>query len=207
MKEKDLTILIAKLQSIAQNGKAYGKDPYDLERYHQLEEITAELIREATDFPAEKIALYMEADGGYATPKVDVRSAVFDEENRLLLVKEKSDQCWSLPGGWADPGHSPFEIAEKETLEEAGISVKAERLLMVKDKGKHSYPPSLLYVYKMFILCRAQTTAVKGGLETADARFFEKSELEKLELSLERNLSADLHEVFARKESGEVYCD
>jgi 8-oxo-dGTP pyrophosphatase MutT (NUDIX family) len=54
---------------------------------------------------ADRVHLF-QSDVGYATPKVDVRAAVFDGE-RLLLVREREDNCWTLPGGWADVGDSP----------------------------------------------------------------------------------------------------
>lgn len=208
MKEKEFTLFLSQLQSIAQNGLTYAKDPYDVERYQQIQAITAELIQQHTNLPEKKIPVYLEGDGGYATPKTDIRAVVFDTEKRLLLVHEKSDQCWSLPGGWGDIGYSPFEIAEKETEEEAGIPVKAVKLLAVKDKNKHPYPPALLYVYKFFILCQPESTAVAGGLETSEAAFFTRDEVMNLNLSLERNLLEDLLEFFDSDLSTfQTHCD
>lgn len=207
MTPQQLATLIAELQGITQNGFTYAKDPYDLERYQQLAEITKTLIKESTNFPTEKIDAYIKGDGDYATPKVDVRAIVFDEVHQLLMVKEKSDNSWALPGGWADIGYSPFEIAEKETWEEAGIKVTAKQLIGVRDKAKHDYPAALLYTYKLFIYCEAQSLDVTGGLETSDACFFSESELEKVAISHERNTLADLKLMFAEDLLAKNFCD
>ena len=58
------------------------------------------------------------SESGYQTRKVDVRAVMFRGVNEILLVQEKSDHNnWTLPGGWADVGCTPFE-ASKEAEEE-----------------------------------------------------------------------------------------
>ena len=91
---------------------------------------------------------------GYATPKVDVRGVVF-RDDKLLLVQERSDGLWTLPGGWADVNDSPSEAVEREIVEESGFQAKAERMLAIFDRAKHGHePPFPFHVYKLFILCR-----------------------------------------------------
>ena len=43
------------LQSLAQAGLAYGKDPYDLERYQRIREIAAEMMSIKTGFGLEHV--------------------------------------------------------------------------------------------------------------------------------------------------------
>ncbi|MGL4696305.1 NUDIX hydrolase N-terminal domain-containing protein [Enterococcus larvae] len=209
--EKELAVLISKLQGIAQTGKEYAKDPYDLERYEELTQITRQLIQLLySTMPEEQLTIYLSEDDGYATPKVDVRAVVFDEQDRLLFVQEKSDSSWALPGGWADIGYSPTEIAEKETFEEAGIYVKADRLIALRDKAKHDYPPALIYTYKLFISCLFIEGELQAGLETSDARFFSRQEIQMLALSEERNILGDIELLFEEhfsSEKGKVICD
>jgi ADP-ribose pyrophosphatase YjhB (NUDIX family) len=208
--EKELGILLAKLQGIAQTGKRYGKDPYDLERYEELMQVTNALL--TTLYPTlatEQLSILLEQDEGYATPKVDVRAVVFNQAGKLLLVKEKSDERWALPGGWGDIGYSPKEVAEKETLEEAGLKVKAERLIAVLDKAKHPYPPALTYVYKFFIRCQPLGETTSVGLETMDTGYFTLDEILTLPLSLERNIAANFQMIFedyAHEQAGSI-CD
>ena len=58
-------------------------------------------------------------ENGYATPKIDVRGAVF-REDKILLIQELADGCWAMPGGWADIGDLPAETVRREVLEESG---------------------------------------------------------------------------------------
>jgi ADP-ribose pyrophosphatase YjhB (NUDIX family) len=113
------------------------------------------------------------ADGiGYKTPKVDIRAVIFNEEGHLLMVREKIDGCWSIPGGWADIGYTPSEIAVKEAREEAGVEVEPERILAILDKRCHDHPADIYYVYKIFIECRLMGAVAKKNDETDDAGFF-----------------------------------
>lgn len=195
--EQALLLNLSRLQAIAQSGKAYSKDVFDQERYEELTAVTESLIAQLTPVPETQLAVFMTVDEGYATPKVDIRAAVFNEKNQLLLVKEKREGCWTLPGGWGDVGYSPFEVAKKETLEEAGVNIIPKKLIALRDMAKHDYPYRLTYVYKLFIYCRWQSGQPVSGVETSDARFFDIDEIQSLDLSLSRNSFADLMMAYA----------
>lgn len=169
-----------KLQAIAQTGLAYSKDPYDLQRYHELRAIAVEIAAEHLAIPAERVAAVFAEGTGYPTPKVDVRAVVFADD-RILLVRERSDGLWSLPGGWADVGESPGEVAARETFEETGYSVRAVKLLAVLDKARHEHPPSLEYVYKLFVLCEWVGGEPRLSHETDAVGFFDAARLPPLE--------------------------
>src|SRR5215469_9212569 len=96
-----------KLQAVAQTGLTYTRDAYDIERYRTLEQLAAEMMAASSStIPTANLVDLFRSEIGYATPKVDVRAAVFFQE-RVLLVKERSDGGWTLPGGWADVGETP----------------------------------------------------------------------------------------------------
>src|SRR5579883_2269846 len=119
------------LQALAQTGLTYARDPYDRERYERLGNLAAEIMADHTGAEVEKVRMLFGQQLGYATPKVDVRGAVFRGE-RLLLVREKADAGrWTLPGGWADVNESPAEAVAKEVREEAGLVVRASKLAAV----------------------------------------------------------------------------
>ena len=130
MNDKWLSVAM-RLQSIAQAGLQYGKDPYDIARYTELREIAAQLLAERTDLPPEKIHAVFCNETGYQTPKLDTRAAVFSE-GKILLVHE-ADGTWALPGGWCDVDQSIASNTGKEVREEAGFEVTAERLIAVQD--------------------------------------------------------------------------
>ena len=165
-----------RLHSIAQAGLTYARDPYDQERYREIERLAAELLSSATATPFEAAWQAFRLEEGYATPKVDVRAVVF-QAGRLLLVRERQDGLWSLPGGWADPGESPGEMAARETLEETGFVVRPVKLLAVLDKGKHDHPPDFWSAYKLFIRCELLGGAPRTSLETSEVGFFEEAQL------------------------------
>ena len=145
-----------RLQALAQTGLTYAQDPYDIERYGALRRIAAEMAAAPDSAEAEIVALESDfaRDSGYATPKVDVRGVVFDTEGKILLVRERSDGKWTLPGGWADVGVSPSENVEREIFEEAGFHTRATKLLAVYDRSRHGHPPMLHHVYKLFFPLR-----------------------------------------------------
>lgn len=170
------------LQAIAQTGLTYSKDPFDIERFEAIRKISIEIMYHYTDVEEKKIKDLFAKETGYATPKVDIRAVVV-KDHKVLLVREKSDNAWSLPGGWADIGLSPGEVAAKEVKEEAGLDVQATRLLAVFDKKKHPHPPSPYHVYKMFILCEILGGSLTPGLETRDVQFFAENEIPPLSKS------------------------
>ncbi|RKN71882.1 NUDIX hydrolase [Paenibacillus ginsengarvi] len=184
-----------RIQAIAQTGLTYAKDGYDLERYEELREISIAMMREQTGLPYAVVKELFASETGYPTPKVDVRGVVF-QDGKLLLVREKSDGKWTLPGGWADIGYTPKEVAVKEIREESGLLVRAVKLLAVLDKKCHPHPPEAYYIYKLFILCEQIGGSLEAGLETSAAAFFAESELAGLELSLNRATESQIRLMF-----------
>ncbi|HBF14478.1 MAG TPA: ADP-ribose pyrophosphatase [Clostridiales bacterium] len=164
-----------KLQSIAQAGLTYGRDPYDLERYEQLRALSAEMLSARTDIPAGTIQGLFCNEVGYQTPKIDTRAAVF-RDGKILLVREKNG-TWSLPGGWCDVDQSVASNAVKEVREEAGLEVVAERLIAVQDWRRHNVTNYAYGVIKIFVLCRALGGAFEANLETDAAVYFGRDAL------------------------------
>ncbi len=181
------------IQAISQAGLAYTKDVYDKERFEQLRELSISIMQEYTEAGEDKIRTLFASETGYQTPKVDVRAVIF-QDGKLLLVREKADGAWALPGGWADIGLSPAEVAVKEVKEEAGYNVRAVRLLAVLDKKFHRHPPSPFHVYKMFIQCEITGGAAGIGTETSAVGFFGRDALPPL--SEERNTAQQLDRLF-----------
>ena len=187
----DTTQALAKLKALVNTSLYYNKDVYDRERLEEMKEILFEISQKLTSYSKKELESFFNEDLGYVTPKVDVRAVVF-EDNRLLLVKEKTEGQWSLPGGWADVGYSPAEIAQKEVREESGLEVIPLQLFKLVDKAKHPYPKSLNYVY-----CEPKTFELHPGLETSEARFFSREEVKNLQnISVDRNTREDLLEAF-----------
>lgn len=160
-----------RMQALAQSGLEYSENKYDRDRYQQMRQLSLEIMHDFTELKMDKLVGIFASEQGYQTPKVDVRGVVF-RGNQILMVRETIDGNWSLPGGWADVGLTPSEVAIKEVWEESGLVVVPERMLAVLDKNKHNHPPDMFHIYKIFILCRETGGELKGGMETSETGFF-----------------------------------
>jgi len=176
---------IKRIQALAEIGLEFSQNSFDRERYGELHEISLQILSQITDVPIEKIVPVIHETNGYKTPKTDVRAVVFNEKNQVLLIQEKADNRWAMPGGWADIGYSPAEVAVKECFEEAGLKVETIKLLAVLDKQKQNMPPAFEYVYKIFLLCQKLDNNISVGTETSDVGWFDENNLP--ELSTPRN--------------------
>jgi ADP-ribose pyrophosphatase YjhB (NUDIX family) len=164
------------LQSMSQTGLTFSRNEYENERYKRLAEIAAEMLNEHSELEKDSLIDNFLAHPGYATPKVDVRSVVM-KENKILLVQEKSDERWALPGGWADVGDVPSEAAERETWEESGFIVKANKLIGAFDANRDGGPLEFFHAFKLIFLCDLKGGEKKISTETIDVDFFDIDDL------------------------------
>jgi ADP-ribose pyrophosphatase YjhB (NUDIX family) len=173
-----------KLAALGQDGLTYTEGHYDRDRYHQITAIAAKLLAVVSGQPATDLVQVLGRDAGYATPKVDVRGVLFDDAERVLLMRERIDGRWSLPGGWADPGDSPTAAVTREVLEEAGYPSEVTKLVACWDRDvQGNVPPLPVHVYKLFFLCRVTGPArPPDALETLAIGWFELDELPPLSL-------------------------
>ncbi len=171
-----------RIQALAQAGLEYAESPYDRERYGELRGLAAEMMAAASDVPVFQWLELFVGQSGYPTPKVDVRGAVF-KEGRILLVREKDDGCWSLPGGWADVNDAPSQAVVRELREETGYAVRCTKLAAVLDRDLHyNADKRPFHSYKLMFLC--EITGPAEGLchDISEARFFPADSLPPLSL-------------------------
>ena len=115
-------------------------------------------------------------DSGYATPKVDVRGVVF-RAGKILLVQERSDGLWTMPGGWADVGDSPADAVVREIQEESGYEARATKLLALLDRNRHGHPLHVNHIYKAFIRCEIIGGSPTTSHEIQGVGFFAEGEI------------------------------
>lgn len=183
------------IQALAQTGSHYADNHYQLERNQRLMEIAAEIMAEHTGLGFEPLVQAFAVQAGYATPRVDVRGAVFDAQGRLLLVRERMDNGWTMPGGWADVGNVPSEAAEREVWEEAGFKVRARKLVGVYDANRVG-PLELFHAYKLVFWCELIDGAPTPSNETSEVVFFAEDEIP-THLSQNRMLPHQIADAFA----------
>ena len=164
-----------RLQSLAQNGLAYSKDVFDIQRFEEIRQIAAEMLVTPSGLPLEKVEELFCNESGYQTPKIDTRAAIF-EDGKILLVQE-SDGRWALPGGWCDVDQSVMDNTIKEVKEEAGLDVRAEKVIAILDKAKNNPGRSAHRVTKVFILCKSLGGSFVPNVETVASDYFALDEL------------------------------
>jgi len=162
-----------RLLAIAQSGLAYCHDVFDRQRYEQVQQIGVSLLSRVADGGTDELSRLVCAETGYATPKVDVRGAVFDKQNRILLIRERSDGRWAMPGGWCDVLESPSEAVIREIREESGVVAEVVKVAAVLDRERQgNRPPLPFHVYKLFFVCREISSHAPSADETLDVRWF-----------------------------------
>jgi ADP-ribose pyrophosphatase YjhB (NUDIX family) len=179
--------------SLSQSGLTYSGNPYDVERYKRLQEITAEILESQSNISKESVLESFSMQAGYITPKVDVRGAVV-HEGKILLIQERADGNWAMPGGWADLGNSPASVAEREVWEESGFRVKPEKVVAVIDANRIE-PLEFYHAYKIIFLCRLLEGEPRTSHETLAVDFFDVDHLPPL--SFYRTNEDMVREVFA----------
>ena len=170
------------IQAVSQTGLTFAGSDYEVQRYKRLTEIAAEIVQEYTGLAKEHLLQDFVAQPGYATPKVDVRGAVV-RDGQILLVQERADERWCMPGGWADVGDLPSGMVVREVWEESGFHVVPRKVVGVYDANRNGRPLELYHAYKLVFLCELTGGEARPSDETLDVRFFSFDDLPPLSLS------------------------
>jgi ADP-ribose pyrophosphatase YjhB (NUDIX family) len=201
MNEPEWLVIGREMRAIAQIGLTFCKDPFDRQRFERIRELGASLIARGADEDLEKVLGLFQQDAGYATPKVDVRGAAF-RDGKILLVREISDGCWTLPGGWADVNQTPAECVVREIAEESGFEARALKLAAVHDYSKRHAPRRIDSIYKLFFICELIGGSAQPSEETSEVGFFSRDALPPL--SRGRTTEEQIALMYAHAESPEL---
>ncbi|WP_045219327.1 NUDIX hydrolase [Desulfonatronum thioautotrophicum] len=167
------------IQSLSQTGLAFAQTHYERVRYHRLLELASEMVSHRTCLDSDDVLRTFQVQPGYATVKVDVRGAVV-RDDRILLVRERTDGRWAMPGGWADVGEYPSDMISREIREESGYEAKPVRLIGVYDANRAGRPMEFFHAYKVIFLCELTGGAPAASDETSDVGFFPFDDLPSL---------------------------
>jgi ADP-ribose pyrophosphatase YjhB (NUDIX family) len=181
------------IQALSQTGLTYSTSNYETQRYQRLVEIAAEIIQDRGGLSKEQLVEDFLAQPGYATPKVDVRGAIV-RDGKILLVKERVDGRWCMPGGWADVGLGPSEMVVREVWEESGFETVPRKVVGVYDANRQP-PLELYHAYKIIFLCDIVGGRSRPSDETESVEFFAFDQLPPL--SSNRTNERHLAEVLA----------
>ena len=182
------------IQQLSQTGLAFAVTGYEKHRYKRLTEITAEIVAHHSKLEKETVEKVLMKQPGYATPKIDVRAAVI-KDDRILLVQEISDKRWAMPGGWADVGDIPSEVAVREAKEESGYDVNPTKVIGVFDANRLGGLLEFFHAFKIVFLCELIGGEAATSDETQDVSFFNFDDLPPL--SLNRTNDKHIKEILA----------
>ena len=189
------------LQALAQTGLHFARDPFDLHRYEEVRTIATAMLAAGSGEPTPRLLELFRQDSGYATPKVGVRGAVF-RDDRILLVRERDDGRWSLPGGWADVNQSAAQCVEREINEESGFTARATKLVGVWDRRRHVTRPFPFTIYSLHFVCTLTGGSAQPGTETTEVAFFAEDAIP--ELSVGRITEWMIGRMFAHQRHPEL---
>jgi ADP-ribose pyrophosphatase YjhB (NUDIX family) len=163
--------LSRRLLALSQTGLHFTIEEYDRERYREIGDIATKLLEAQSGVAADAVHQAWFVEDGYATPKLDVRGAIF-RDSRVLLVHERTDGKWALPGGWADVNDTPSSAILKEIEQESGFTARIRKLAAVYDRSKHNHPASLFHSWKLFFVCEITGGEPRTSHETMGVEFF-----------------------------------
>jgi ADP-ribose pyrophosphatase YjhB (NUDIX family) len=124
----DLITLLDEIRALARTGLHYAENPFDRARCTRLLELAAQGYADVLTIEPDEIRRRFVAETGYATTKLGADGAVFDADDRVLLVRRADDGTWGLVAGWVDPNESPVQTLVREFAEELGVEGRVERL-------------------------------------------------------------------------------
>jgi ADP-ribose pyrophosphatase YjhB (NUDIX family) len=190
----DWIVWARQLQALAQTGLTYAQNPFDRQRYEKLSSLAVEIYACHTGHAAAIVEEWFQVQPGYATPKVDVRGCCF-RDGRVLMVRERQDGLWCLPGGWADVGDRPADATCREVREESGFTCEARKVIGVFDANRQGRPLPAFHAFKLVFLCEITGGSPAPDHEILEVGFFDRDALP--ELSPWRTTPAQLRECFA----------
>jgi ADP-ribose pyrophosphatase YjhB (NUDIX family) len=106
---------------------------------------------------------------------------IFDDRQRVLLVRHVEGNEWTTPGGMVEPYEIPADAAVRETWEETGLLVRLTHIVGVFGgkicSGAYSNGDRISWISTVFAAERLGGTPQPDGDETLEVRYFDRSEL------------------------------
>ena len=189
MNASDFAKYLQRMIALTDTGLTFTKDPFDRERYEDLRGLLSEMLNQVSDLDAEEVAEVLKPTSAYATPLMDVRAWIVEDE-KICLVRGQGENDWALPGGFGEVGYSPTENILKEIEEETGFTAKAERLLAVFDTNRFQLQSKQ---YAKFVFeCKLLDGQFQENQESADLQFFA---IDQLPVLSEKRITKDQMEI------------
>ena len=186
-----------RMLAITDTGLTYTKDPFDRERYEDLRQILWSVLQDQTELNQEELTATLKPTGSYATPLMDVRAWIVQDQ-KICLVRGQGEDTWALPGGFGEVGYSPKENIRKEVQEETGFFAEVGSLLAIFDTNRFQMQSKQ---YAKFVFdCRLLDGDFQENQEVAELGFFDISALPPLS---EKRITKEQMEILWQVYKGE----
>ena len=197
MSTTDFAKAIQRMLAITDIGLTYSKDPYDRERYEDLRQILWSVLQDQTELDQEELTAILKPTGSYATPLMDVRAWIVQDQ-KICLVRGQGEDTWALPGGFGEVGYSPKENIRKEIQEETGFFAEVGSLLAVFDTNRFQLQNKQ---YAKFVFdCQLLDGRFQKNQEVAELEFFDIKNLPPLS---EKRITQEQMEILWQVYQGE----
>ncbi|MFI6512165.1 NUDIX domain-containing protein [Streptosporangium sp. NPDC050855] len=100
-----------------------------------------------------------------ASPHAAAGALFFDDHGRLLLVDPHYKDCHDVPGGYIEPGETPFQACVREVREELGIRPPIGGLLVVDWPSRHEEGDEILFLFDGGVLSPAMRDSIRLGAD------------------------------------------
>ena len=202
MKYEEFYDFVVKVHAIAKIGLTYSKDPYAIDNYKELNELSKEMLEKFMDVKFDKPSMFTKEV--YPTPNISVRTLIGNEKNQILLVREANTGFWSFPGGWAELYDSPKEAAYNEVVQETGIKPEIVRLIGVLNRLPHKTDKPVPEYVIIFEGKVSDNDYSRHCHEISDVKFFDIDNLPEMSKKLSK---AELDMIFDAYKNKKVIFD
>lgn len=110
-----------------------------------------------------RFAYLAEGNAKQARKRVAADVLIRDESDRILLVNPTYKDYWDIPGGMAESNEPPRKAAERELVEELGVSITVGRVLVLDWIGPHGpWDDQLVFIFDGGTLTAEQLNNVRA---------------------------------------------
>lgn len=176
---------LVRILDISKIGLMYSKDPYAISNYEEIQTLTMEALEDFMNMKFDRPNYFKREV--YPTPNVSCRAVIINEKKQILLVQEKCDGGYSIPGGWCDLYDTPIEAVTREAEEEAGVKVKVKRIAAILSKKPLSEADTFVPEYALFFECEILEDLHTHDHEILSVGFFDVDKLPKLSWKLKQS--------------------